>query len=203
MGGAQPLAVTMNDGDRARHRSRSASGSSGGWRRATWTSARRTWTTRWRASNAAAATGIARSIALEANAADVLPELVRRGFVAGRRHRSDVRTRRAERLRARPACRLPKRRIAAAHATRMRTSQRSDRGDGRARARDARAQASGRRRVRLRQQHPRAGGKGRRGRRVRDSRLRAGIHPAAVLRGQGTVPLGGAVRRSRRHRRDR
>ena len=33
--------------------------------------------------------------------------------------------------------------------------------------------------------------------------LRAGVHPAAVLRGQGPVPLGGALRRPRRHRRDR
>ena len=64
--------------------------------------------------------------------------------------------------------------------------------------------ASARRRdLRLRQQHPRAGGEGRRRRRVRDSRLRAGVHPAAVLRGQGTVPLGRALGRSGRHRRDR
>ena len=33
--------------------------------------------------------------------------------------------------------------------------------------------------------------------------LRAGLHPAALLRGQGPVPLGGALGRSRRHRRDR
>ena len=35
------------------------------------------------------------------------------------------------------------------------------------------------------------------------SRLRAGLHPAAVLRGQGPIPLGGAVGRPRRHRDDR
>ena len=34
-------------------------------------------------------------------------------------------------------------------------------------------------------------------------RLRAGLHPPAVLRGQGPVPLGGALGRSRRPRRDR
>ena len=40
------------------------------------------------------------------NAADVLPELVRRGVIAGRRHRSDLRARRAQRLRAqRPVAR--------------------------------------------------------------------------------------------------
>ena len=33
--------------------------------------------------------------------------------------------------------------------------------------------------------------------------LRAGVHPAAVLRGQGPVPVGGAVRRPGRHRGDR
>ena len=39
--------------------------------------------------------------------------------------------------------------------------------------------------------------------RVRYPRLRARIHPAALLRGQGPVPLGGALGRSGRHRRDR
>ena len=38
---------------------------------------------------------------------------------------------------------------------------------------------------------------------VRLPRLRAGLHPAAVLRGQGAVPLGGALRRPGRHRRHR
>ena len=57
--------------------------------------------------------------------------------------------------------------------------------------------------VRLRQQHP--PGRVRRGRRrrVRVPRLRARVHPAAVLRRQGPVPLGRAVRRSRGHPRDR
>ena len=40
-------------------------------------------------------------------------------------------------------------------------------------------------------------------RRLRIPRLRAGLHPAAVLRGQGPVPLGGALGRSRRHPRHR
>ena len=100
MGGAQPLAVTMNGGialvvevDRATDRAAARDC-------ATSTSAPPTSTTRWRASTAIGATGIARSIALEGNAADVLPELVRRGLVARRRHRSDVRARRAKRIRA-------------------------------------------------------------------------------------------------------
>jgi urocanate hydratase len=42
-----------------------------------------------------------------------------------------------------------------------------------------------------------------RGRRLRHPRLRARVHPAALLRGQGAVPLGGAVGRSGRHRRHR
>ena len=43
----------------------------------------------------------------------------------------------------------------------------------------------------------------RRRRCVRDPRLRSRIHPAALLRRQGAVPLGGAVGRPGRHRRDR
>ena len=39
--------------------------------------------------------------------------------------------------------------------------------------------------------------RGRRRGRLRHRRLRAAVHPAAVLRGQGAVPLGGALRRSR------
>ena len=65
-----------------------------------------------------------------------------------------------------------------------------------------RAAAGGRRRgVRLRQQPARARRRARRRRRLRLPRLRARLHPPAVLRGQGPVPLGRAVRRPRRHRR--
>ena len=50
----------------------------------------------------------------------------------------------------------------------------------------------------------RARGRARRLRaRLRLPRLRPRLHPAAVLRGQGPVSLGGAVRRPRRHRRHR
>ena len=100
MGGAQPLAVTMNDGialvvdvDPSRIERRLA--------------------TRYvdeRAANLDDALAridryrreqIARSIALEGNAALVLPELVAPPIHSGRRHRSDVCARRVERLRAR------------------------------------------------------------------------------------------------------
>ena len=60
-----------------------------------------------------------------------------------------------------------------------------------------------RRGLRLRQQ-PAPRGPARRIRaRLRLPGLRARLHPAAVLRGQGAVPLGGALRRPRRHRRHR
>ena len=57
-----------------------------------------------------------------------------------------------------------------------------------------------RRGLRLRQLDPRRGPQGRLRPGVRVPRLRAGVHPAAVLRGQGPVPLGRAVGRPGRHR---
>ena len=62
---------------------------------------------------------------------------------------------------------------------------------------------AGRRGVRLRQLAARRGPCGRLRPRLRLPGFRAGLHPAAVLRGQGAVPLGGAVGRPCRHRRDR
>ncbi len=64
-------------------------------------------------------------------------------------------------------------------------------------------QDQGASRVRLRQQHSRPGETRRRRGRVSDSGVRAGIHPAAVLRGEGTVPLGRALGQPQGHRRDR
>ena len=63
----------------------------------------------------------------------------------------------------------------------------------------ARLPAPGRGSVRLWQQPAPAGLQPRRDRRLRVPRLRPGLHPPAVLRGQGTVPLGGALRRPGRH----
>ena len=63
-------------------------------------------------------------------------------------------------------------------------------------------QRGGRDPVRLRQQLPARGGE-RRGGRLRLSRLRARVHPPAVLRRAGAVPLGGALRRPGGHLRDR
>ena len=75
--------------------------------------------------------------------------------------------------------------------------------DGRARAGDGGVPGQGRRGLRLRQLDPRRGPQGRLRPGLRVPGLRAGVHPAAVLRGQGPVPLGRAVRRPGRHRRDR
>ncbi len=55
--------------------------------------------------------------------------------------------------------------------------------------------------VRLRQLDPGRGAAGRVRPGVRLPGLRAGVHPAVVLRGQGPVPLGRAVRQPGRHRR--
>ena len=63
--------------------------------------------------------------------------------------------------------------------------------------------SAGRSDVRLRQQHPAGRARRGRGRRVRVSRLRARVHPAALLRRQGAVSLGRAVRRSGGHLQDR
>ena len=68
---------------------------------------------------------------------------------------------------------------------------------------DGRVPRPRRRGLRLRQQ-PAGRGRARRVRPgVRLPRLPAGVHPPAVLRGQGPVPLGRPVRRSGRHRRHR
>ena len=75
--------------------------------------------------------------------------------------------------------------------------------DGRARRGHGRLHGRGRRGVRLRQLDPRRSRASRLRAGVRVPRLRAGLHPAAVLRRQGPVPLGRAVRRPGRHRQDR
>ena len=72
--------------------------------------------------------------------------------------------------------------------------------DGRALRGDGRVPRPRRRGLRLRQQ-PAGRGRARRVRPgVRLPRLPAGLHPPAVLRGQGPVPLGRPVRRPGRHR---
>ena len=126
----------------------------------------------------------------------------RRPRLRGRhRHRPDERARPAERLRARPdhagggrpAARGRSRGVPAPLARRDR---RPLRGDGR-------LPRPRRRGLRLRQQPARRGAARRLRAGLRLPGLRAGVRAAAVLRGQGPVPLGGALGRSRRHRGDR
>ncbi len=64
-------------------------------------------------------------------------------------------------------------------------------------------QKGGIRGLRLRQQHPHRGAHRRIRGRVLVPRIRTRLHPAAVLRGQGAVPLGGALGRPDGHRGDR
>ena len=75
--------------------------------------------------------------------------------------------------------------------------------DGGARPGDGRVPGRRRRGLRLRQLDPGRGPQGRLRPGLRVPGLRAGVHPAALLRGQGPVPLGRALRRPGRHRRDR
>ena len=140
-------------------------------------------------------------MALIANAADIEPELVRRswhpdivtdqtsahdplgGYVPG-----GIGLEEALELRQRDPAGVP----ASLHGL-----------DGRARARHARLPAAGAVVFdygnNIRAHAPEAGVT----ERVRLPRLRAGLHPAAVLRRQGPVPLGRAVRRPGRHPQDR
>ena len=160
-------------------------------------------TTRCARLDAAQREGRALSIGLLGNAAEVLPELVRRGVDGRRRDRPDERPRPAQRLRpgradasSRPTCCAPRdpddylRRVGEsvlAHVDAIR---------------DAAGAPAPRRSTTATRCAALAAGARRRGR-VRLPRLRPRLHPAAVLRGQGPVPLGRAVRRPGRHRRDR
>jgi urocanate hydratase len=175
MGGAQPLAVTMNDGvvicidcDPSRisrriehgYLDQAADSADDAVRRAV----------------AARDAGQALSIGLLGNAADLVPRLLARGAPA------DV-ARGRVRGHGRAAGRGPR----GLHSPGPRV-------DGRARRGDGGVPGRGRGGVRLRQLHPRRGAAGRLPAGVRVPRLRSGLYQAAVLRGQGPVSLGRAVR---------
>ena len=203
MGGAQPLAVTMNEGVAWSSRSiRRAS--SGGWPRATstrpptrstWRSARcRTWT------DGAASRDRSRSARQRRRAAAGAGGAGRR---ARRAHRSDLGARRARRLRARRhVVRRRPRALRDRDPAELRAPRRSPRWAGTSR-RCWRSSSAARSTFdygnNLRAQAVEAG--------VADAfaipGLRARVHPPAVLRGQGPVPLGGAVGRSGGHLRHR
>ena len=108
-------------------------------------------------------------------------------------------------LRARSAQRLPAARLddgaggrGAAEGSRAHRA-RGARLDEGPRAGDARPEGAGRRRLRLRQQHPPGRARGGPEERLRLPGLRAGLHPAALLRGDRAVPLGRALGRSGGH----
>ena len=190
MGGAQPLAVTMNDGvciaievDEARARRRLDIG----------------YVDRLTADPAealawareAADLGQAQSIALVGNAAEIEPAWAAAGepfdVVTDQTSAHDAlggyvpdEMTLADALELRG----PPRRVPAPIAPR----------DGRPRPGDARVPGRRCGRLRLRQQPPGPGLGGGRRRRVRLPGLRAGLHPAAVLRGPRAIPLGRTVR---------
>ena len=200
MGGAQPLAVTMNEGvalcvevDRDRIRRRLE--------------------TRYLDEEAddladaverclrAKRERRALSVGLCGNAAEVLPELLRQGFeaevVTDQTSAHDplagyvpagLTLDEAEALRRDD----PEEYIAARAPVGRRALLRDGRLHGRRRGG-----------VRLREQPARGGEAGRLRARLRLPGLRPRLHPAAVLRGEGAVPLGGAVRRPEGHRRHR
>ncbi len=201
MGGAQPLAATMNErrADRRRGgREANRAAARDGLPRPVRRDRRRR--ARSRARGARNAGGRSRS-ALLGNAADVLARAGAARRHPRPRHRPDDRPRPAQRLRpqrhdVRGGPRAAGERARALHG-------RGAAQHGRARPGHARPQGGGLGRLRLRQQHPRRGAEGGRRRRLRHSRLRARLHPAAVLRGQGPVPLGLPLGRAGRPARDR
>ena len=202
MGGAQPLAVTMNGGvalcvevDPRAHRAPH--------RDALPRRARRRSRRRGRARATPPATRAARSsIGLAANAADVAAGAAARGLRGRHRHRPDERARPARRLRPGPDDARRGRRAAGA-ATRTSTcAARARRSPRTARRWSASSTAAPRSSTTATACAPRRelGGFERA---FAYPGLRARLRAPAVLRGQGPVPLGRAVGRSRRHRRDR
>ena len=199
MGGAQPLAVTMNGGaclivdvDRARldRRVRDryldvvADDLDGAVAQAL----------------AAKRDRRALSVGVVGNAADRLPRAAAARRRDRHRHRPDQRARpavvRAVRRGAGRRGGLRRRQAGGVHRPGPRVDGPARRGDGRVPRRRRRG-------LRLRELDPRRGAARRVRPGVRVPRLRAGVHPSTVLRGQGAVPVGGAVRRPGRHRRDR
>ena len=201
MGGAQPLAVTMNEGVCLDRRRRPGAAAPPG-RAPLPRRGRRRPRRRHRQGAARPSASAARwSVGVVGNAAEVFPELLRRGVADRHRHRPD--RRRTTRCRylpegvdARGLGRLRREEARGVHRPGPRL-------DGQARPGDGRVPGRRRRGLRLRQLDPRRGPPGRLRPRVRVPRLRAGLHPAAVLRGQGPVPLGRAVGRPEGHRRHR
>ena len=190
MGGAQPLAATMNEGvmiavevDRQRIERRLET-------RYLDVMAETVDEALARARGGARRRGGPLSIGLLGNAADVLPELVRRGVVP------DLvtdQTSAHDPLNGYVPNRMSyEEALALRRADPARYMAEARREHGRARAGDARPEGSRLGRVRLRQQHPGRGPEGRGRERLRLPRLRARLHPAPLLRGQGARSAGPA-----------
>jgi urocanate hydratase len=136
------------------------------------------------------------SVAVVMNAAPALEELVRRGV------RVDVLTDQTsahDMLRGYVPDGMSLDEAAGLRARRGRLRRREHGHRDAARAGDARAPACRRRDVRLRQQHPHCRVRCRGPRCVPDPGVHPGVHPAAVLRGEGPLSVGGALRRPGRH----
>jgi len=196
MGGAQPLAVTMNGGvaicvdcDQSRITRRieygyldeQADDVDDAIRRAV----------------AARDQGQALSIGVLGNAADVFPGLLASNAPIDIVTRPDLGARPAQ---LPPAGRRLRGHVGFAGRRSGRFYPPGPRVDGRARRRDGRLPRRRGRGLRLRQLDPRRGRTGRIHQGLRLPRLRPRLHPPAVLRGQGPVPLGRAVRRPEGHR---
>ena len=196
MGGAQPLAVTMNGGtalvveaDPARARRRVETGYLDEVADDLDAALARV--------EAARSAHEAVSVGVIGNAAELLPGDPQPRRARRRRHRPDLGARPA----VLPAGRRRPRRLGRVRPHQARGVHRPGAGvDGRARRGDARVPRRRRRGLRLRQLDPRRGPPRRRRARLRDPRLRPRLHPPAVLRGPRALPVGGALRRPRRHR---
>jgi len=196
MGGAQPLAATMNGGaflaaevDETRIDKRLATGYLDEKFSELDAAIERTL--------ALAKNGEARSVAWLPNAADLLSRLIARGIVPD--VLTDQTSAHDELTGYVPQPDDARRGGDAAPRGPREVQGRGVPDHGRAHARDARVAAPGRRHLRLRQQPARAGDQGGGRGRVPGHRFRAALRPPAFLRGQGAVPLGGALREARGH----
>ena len=199
MGGAQPLAVTMNDGvalcievdahARAARRDRATS-----------TRSPTRSTTPSPAATGPATSGARCRSGCVGNAAELVPQLLDLDFPA------DIvtdQTSAHDPLSYVPADLTPEATAEMARTEPEELIRRVAREHGHPLPGDGRLPRQGRRGVRLRQQPARRGQARRVRAGVRLPGLPARLHPPAVLRGQGPVPLGRAVGRSGRHRRHR
>jgi urocanate hydratase len=195
MGGAQPLAITMNEGvglvvevDPRRARRRLEHGFLDEIVEDLEEALRRV--ERYRKA------GQARSIGLLGNAAEVFPELARRGIIPDVGDRSDSCPRPIDVCPSR-ALGVGGRGAAGERSPNVHPAGQGEHGDPR--GGHAGLPSGGGSGVRLRQQPAPAGLRDGREGRLRLSGVRAGLHPAAVLRGQGSLPLGRPLRGRRGH----